>query len=176
MTGIKFMLINFIATEEKTCLSTWAFFLESLNYEAFNSPVLRMRVNGSLLVFPFIVYRLTEYVVPGCKSWGDKNENKTRVKTGRIANTSRSEERNRWATYLWEYKCSHLLEWFCSQWRVSHRWAWPGWSGQWWNRSWSARSVWRTCLSPQRCAHAEEDLYLHRGGKKTLIKQSNGGA
>lgn len=44
-------------------------------------------MNGSLLVFPFIVYRLTEYVVPGCRSWGGKKmENRPTVKTGRNAN------------------------------------------------------------------------------------------
>lgn len=34
-------------------------------------PVLRVRVKGALLVLPFRVYKLTVYVVPGCKPEGE---------------------------------------------------------------------------------------------------------
>lgn len=88
----KIHFINFIATRGKVSIdiSTFLDFLccrfYMIYYGPSNLPVLRMRVNGSLLVFPFIVYRLTEYVVAGCKSvGGGKNKNKTKntVKTSR---------------------------------------------------------------------------------------------
>lgn len=76
MLSIKSLFI-FISTRAKVSINLGAFLdflfccrFDIIYYEPSNVPVLRMRVNGSLLVFPLIVYRLTEYVVAGCKSVG----------------------------------------------------------------------------------------------------------
>lgn len=128
-------------------------------------PVSTRSVNGALLVFPLSVYRLTEYVVPGCRPEKQTVKQLTLQKR-ELQTIFYFYLAEKWV-YLWRCRLSCLLGWSCWWGTASRSWAWLRWGNRWWVLVWISRWEWRRCPSRQRCERVVEDSHLHRAQNVT---------